>query len=1221
MTDLRDARPESGRLVVDAPPPLPRPSSGHPLARLLPVVMVVAAAGMMALYMTSGQRSPTSGLFPGMMVMSLLGTLVYGARGTQRGGEIDRLRRDYLRYLDGIDRAAAGTARRQHTDTWRTHPDPAMLWTLAGTDRMWERRPGEADFGCVRVGTGRRPLAIDLVGPDREPTDDADPVTTQALRRLLRGRSTVDGLPLTVTVGEASLLAVTGASAECRSLIRAMICQLAVFHNPADLAITAEVSEDTVGEWDWLKWLPHFRSGATDGVPHVVTVLDGVVRDEPVGTVLSVGGSGPGIHLDAGAVSVPGGGGTADGLNLAAATACARRLAAYRRDTARKHDAGGRPRHWPDLIRIGDPADLDPVAVWRSRRSADHLCVPIGFADDGTPVRLDLKESAQGGVGPHGLCVGATGSGKSEFLRTLALGLVATHPPDELNLVLIDFKGGATFLGLERAAHVSAVITNLAEEAHLVARMRDALAGEMHRRQQLLRWAGNAASTRDYARLREQRPEMPPLPALVIIVDEFSEMLTQHPEFAELFLAIGRLGRSLGMHLLLASQRLDEGRLRGLDTHLSYRVCLKTFSAAESRAVLGIPDAHHLPGKPGAAFLKTATGDLTRFRTAYVSGPVPSPTRQSAAPTVALFTARPSVPPPAECPTTHDARDALLDTVLDRLSGHGTPAHRVWLPPLTDPLPLDAPLSRMPTDRTPPLTVPFGVIDSPFDQRRDLLLADLSGQAGNVAVVGGPRSGKSTTMCSLMLALAATHDPRDVQLYGLDFGGGALAAAHGLPHVGAVAGRQDPDLVRRLVSELESLVRDREERFRAAGFEAIDNYRRYRAARRRDPDGDPFGDVFLFIDGWAALRGAFEHLEAQITALAAQGLGYGVHVVIAASRWADLRPALKDQLGTRVELRLGDPAESEMDRKRARLLADRRPGHGITRDGREFMIATPRLDGHTGSGDPGSGMAAAVAVLQQRYAGRCAPPITVLPGRIPRAELTGATEATRVVLGLGERENGCVTVDFGKHPHLIVLGDVECGKSSTLRTLCAGLVADVAADTAQLLVVDFRRSLLGVVEGAHLAGYVMSAAGLAPALNALIEQLTARMPGPNVTQRQLRTRSWWSGPEIYVVVDDYDLVADIPGLTTLLGWLPHARDVGLHVIVARRSGGAARAMFDPVLSRLREHGALGLVMSASPDEGTLFGVVRPGPLPPGRGTLITRNAPPQLVQVAWCDPP
>jgi S-DNA-T family DNA segregation ATPase FtsK/SpoIIIE len=772
-----------------------------------------------------------------------------------------------------------------------------------------------------------------------------------------------------------------------------------------------------------------------------------------------------------------------------------------------------------------------------------------------------------------------------------------------------------TSVGLERAAHVSAIITNLADEAHLVIRMRDALAGEVHRRQQLLREAG-VAGIGDYRRSGASVP----LPALVLIVDEFAELLTAHPDFAELFLAIGRVGRSLGMHLLLASQRLDEGRLRGLDTHLSYRICLKTFSASESRAVLGVPDAYQLPATPGAAYLKTASGEMTRFHAAYVSRPyladVPAP---SGSGTVRRFTA---------CPDPHDRREpvsppasgvTVLDAVLDRVAGHGTPAHRVWLEPLAGPPTLDTLLSRMPTDRLPPLTVPVGLVDSPFDQRRDLMVAALADQAGNVAVVGGPRSGKSTVLCTLVLALAATHDPRDVQIYGLDFGGGTLSSTRDLPHVGAVAGRHDTDLLRRTVGELDSLLQERESRFRAAGIDSIAEHRRRRAAGQSD---DLFGDVFLVIDGWAGLRASFEHLEAPITALAAQGLAYGIHVVLAASRWADLRPALKDHLGTRIELRLGDPAESEMDRRRARELSDCPPGRGITRDGRDTTLALPRLDGRSDTADAGAAMRSAAQQLRQRYAGRRAPSIAVLPASVNRPQSAARPDAaTRVVLGVGERALTAATMDFAVQPHLIVLGDVECGKTATLRTLCTELVSTTTAAQAQILVVDFRRTLLGVVETDHLAGYAMSASSLAAALSTLGERLSARMPGPEVTQHQLRARSWWSGPEVYVVVDDYDLVAEGTGLTPLLAWLPHARDVGLHLVVARRSGGAARAMFDPVLTRLRDLGAMGLMMSAAPEEGVLLGSVRPSVLPPGRGTLITRGRPDELVQVAWCDPP
>jgi S-DNA-T family DNA segregation ATPase FtsK/SpoIIIE len=382
------------------------------------------------------------------------------------------------------------------------------------------------------------------------------------------------------------------------------------------------------------------------------------------------------------------------------------------------------------------------------------------------------------------------------LLRTVALGMMARNSPEVLNLLLIDFKGGATFLDLTQAPHVAAVITNLSEEAPLVARMRDALAGEMNRRQQLLRTAG-CASVAAYEQARWAGAQFAALPALFIIVDEFSELLSQHPDFADMFVAIGRLGRSLGMHLLLASQRLDEGRLRGLEAHLSYRVCLKTLSASESRMVLGTADAYQLPNTPGMGLLRSASGDLTRFQTAFVSGRLQrngparglAAERQARPASVQWFTTE--VVGPLTRVVEPDASTAptILRAVLDRLSGQGPPAHRVWLPPVGLAPPLQSLLHGAESGS---LKVPIGVVDRPFEQRRTPLMADFSGAAGNVAVVGAPQSGKSTALRTLITALAAVHDPGQVQFYCLDFGGGTMASLRALPHVGAVASRAEP---------------------------------------------------------------------------------------------------------------------------------------------------------------------------------------------------------------------------------------------------------------------------------------------------------------------------------------------------------------------------------------------------------------------------------------------
>ena len=1167
---MEPARPPGGRIALDAPPTLPEATPVSPMARMMPVAMVAAVIGMSALYLRSGASSPRSPMFfalPVMMLVSLVGMLAHGGRGGARTAEINAQRADYLRYLDTVDGILRAGAAAQHRWVHRHHPEPEALWSLAGTQQMWQRDETHPEFLCVRVGIGDADPMTAVVLPELESDENADPVTTTAVRTLAGNRSRVPDVPVLVSLRDTRMVTVTGESGTCRAVVRALVCQLAVAHSPALLGIVTD--RDDGAEWDWLKWLPHSRAG--DGTRHRVVVADGTAppaADDV--TVVRIRSARSPVVVAADGVEISA---RYDQLSLPAALTCARRVA---RCSLRRASSGRDG--WPALMGIADPSVFDPVARW-SQPTDTPLRVPIGVDENGGTVHLDISESAAGGMGPHGLCVGATGSGKSEFLRTLVLGMIATHSPDDLNLVLVDFKGGATFLGLDTVNHVSAVITNLADEAPLVARMRDALSGEITRRQEVLRAAGNLADLAAYRRARTRDPALAPLPSLFVVVDEFSELLSQHPDFADLFVAMGRLGRSLGVHLLLASQRLDEGRLRGLDAHLSYRVCLKTFSAADSRAVLGVADAHHLPARPGAAYLKTSAGQLTRFQAAFVSGHIPGASTVAEGTYVVPqeFTSAAAQPVAQEAPSR-----PLLTTMLNQLQGHGGEAHRVWLPPLRRSPILEDLLG---TVVSSPLRVPIGLIDRPAEQRYEPYVVDMSGAAGNAAIVGAPQSGKSAALRTLVAALAARHDAATVQFYCLDFGGGALAALRDLPHVGCVAGRHEAELCRRTVAHLDGVLRDREENSRA--------------------DTDP--DVFLVVDGWSTVRSEFDVLESAITALAARGLSYGVHVVLTASRWADLRPALKDQLGTRIELRLGEPAESEMDRRRARELSTAPAGRGLTRDGHLMAIALP-----------------GTSRIPAQAGGSRAPRVELLPTTVRFDTISaGPRLPGGLLLGLRERDLGAAGLDVIDHPHLLILGDGESGKTALLRTLCTDLVRTHTPQEVALELVDYRRTLLGVVETDHLAGYSASPVALQSRLSALTARLTARMPDEHVTQRALRDRSWWTGPEIYVVIDDYDLVAGATGnpLTALADFLPHAKDLGLHVVIARRSGGAARAMFDPVLTRLREMGCSGFMMSASPEEGTLLGSTRPAPLPRGRGVLSVRGRADELVQVGWLDPP
>ena len=946
-----------------------------------------------------------------------------------------------------------------------------------------------------------------------------------------------------------------------------------------------------------------------------------------------------------------------DHCSLATAEAFARRLTPLHTVSGvveSNTEAGAGDADFMELLALGDVHRFEPDQAWQQRPARDRLRVPIGTGDGGAVVHLDIKESAQQGMGPHGLVIGATGSGKSEFLRTLVLGLAMTHSPEHLNMVLVDFKGGATFAGMSELPHVSAVITNLAQELTLVDRMQDALSGEMVRRQELLREAGNFASIRDYEKARATGEPLEPLPSLFIVVDEFSEMLAAKPEFIDLFVAIGRLGRSLGLHLLLASQRLEEGRLRGLESHLSYRVGLRTFSAQESRAVLGVPDAYELPPIPGLAYLKPDPTTMLRFKAAYVSGPPSGRLRvrrdeggklQGILPFTISEVLKLDVPvdDPEPEPTPVDTGDqqSLLDIAVDHMVGHGPAAHQVWLPPLDVPDTLDELMPDLAVDpqlglvsqewrALGGLVVPLGTVDRPREQRRDTLSVDLSGGAGHLAVVGGPRSGKSTTLRSVVAGMSLTTTPQESQFFVLDFGGGTFSGMTGLPHMAGVGTRSEPDVVSRIIAEVTGIVDRREKYFRANGIDSIETYRTRRAQGRAD---DGYGDVFLVIDGWSTLRADFDDLELEIQQLSTRGLTFGLHIVAATSRWADFRAAMRDMFGSRLELRLGDPLDSEIDRRISALVPQNRPGRGLVSSKLHFLTALPRIDGDPRAETLGDGVDDLVRRVTEAWTGPAGPKLRLLPERItlddvraqagvPATMADAEKGAHPLVVGINEKELAPVSLDPDVEPHLLILGDGQSGKSSILRGLAREIMRTRTPQQAQLVVVDYRRALLGEVPDEYLLNYLTSATQAQPALRDLATYLENRIPGPDVTPDQLRSRSWWSGAEVFVLVDDYDLVATQQSspVAALQPLLPQARDVGLHVTVARRSGGASRALYEPVIQSLRDLAMPGLMLSGSPDEGPLLGNLRAAPATAGRGRLITRERGVEVVQMAWTDP-
>ncbi|MEV4617879.1 type VII secretion protein EccCa [Asanoa sp. NPDC049573] len=879
-----------------------------------------------------------------------------------------------------------------------------------------------------------------------------------------------------------------------------------------------------------------------------------------------------------------------------------------------------------NLLGIEDPSTVDTAWLWRDRGPRGFLRVPIGLDEQGQPVLLDLKEAAQLGMGPHGLCVGATGSGKSELLRTLVLGLAVSHSPEQLALVLIDYKGGATFAPFAELPHVAGVITNLEDDAGLVERAYASLDGEVKRRQQVLRDAGNVANIADYAAVRDQRPDLPPLPYLMVVIDEFGELLTARPDFIELFLTIGRIGRSIGVHLLLSSQRIEGGKLKGLDTYLSYRLGLRTFSEAESRTVLETPDAFHLPPLPGFGYLKVDTTIYQRFKAGYVSAPrhpqaIEAPVDQ--APVVRALG-------PYNAPVvTEDAEAELpartvggtvLGLLVDQLVAAAKPVHQIWLPPLPAALTLDQVAGPVVAGRggvrlraeLPPMRVPIGVLDDPAHQRQGGWVLDLTAAGGHVAVIGGPQSGKSTLLRTLVTALALCHTPRQVAVYAVDLVGSGLSTLAGFPHVGGVAGRSDRERVRRTLEEVRVMLEEREQLCRAHGIDSVEALRVRHAAG--DLPGLATADVVLVVDGLGALRTDFEDLEPLLADLLQRGGGYGVHVVATMLRWNDVRMALQATFGGRIELRLGDPTDSAVDRRLAETIRADRPGRALTAGKLFGQVALPRIEGLAVSDGLAEAVEQVATLVRTAWSGPAVPPVRVLPHLLPADRLPDAAASPeRVPVGVDELALRPVDLDlFGTDQHLLVLGDGRCGKTNLIRLVARGLCARYTDEQVVFAVVDPRGQLRDAIPAAYVGGYAPHARMAAALATGVAKELLKRVPDDAAAGAAR------AGPRVVLLVDDYDLLAGggQRPLEALLPLLPAARDLGLHVVLTRPVAGAARALYEPFVLALRETGTTGLVLAGDRAEGPVFPGVYAGPQPAGRGWWVRRGEPGRLVQTA-----
>ena len=1198
---------------------LPAPPDRPPRQRLPMVSALVPVLLGVVLWLIT--RSVFSVLFLALSPLMMLGSWWEGRR-SGRADLAERLavhRSDVEEVVDRLERE------RQEEIERRFAAAPAVseldLIVRDLDPRLWERQPGDADYLDLRVGIAPLPSRSTVTiahGGDRTLRGELEAIPPRF--------ATLPAVPVTLPLTEVGNIGIAGPSPTADHVARGLVAQACALHSPSELVVTALLSEDATRGWSWVKWLPHTRSPLSPlGERHVATDVDAYVdllaslnqiiadrqaardpRDDtpPTPSVLVVVDDrlplerarltgllerGPAVGVHAlwisatsrrlpkpcrGVVDIDASGSSAavsyitrnarveevglDLLDPAAAGLLARDLAPVVDVSSERSRDAGVPRRVAMVDLLGGPALLDDAEEVLERwheseggREGRGLRVPIGAGSTG-PFAIDLRHD-----GPHALVAGTTGAGKSELLQSLLIGLAVTHAPERVTFLLVDYKGGAAFKDCVGLPHTVGLVTDLTPA--LVRRALTSLRAELHRRERLL----NRANAKDLMALEAAgHPETPP--SLLIVVDEFAALAREVPAFVEGVVDVAQRGRSLGLHLVLATQRPQGVVTDNIRANTNLKIALRVATDDESADVVASPAAAQIDRSlSGRAVARLGPSDLITFQTGYVGGAT-EVADDAPVVEVADLAANGRTPWPREEGTTSVGP---VSTDLERLAATVTRAHertgsplprRPWLDPLHD----RYDLLRLPRDGSD-AALPLGVADEPDRQWQRIATFDPD-QDGSLLVYGAGGSGKTVVLRTLAASAALTDADHPVYVHGIDAAGRGLGLLAPLPQVGAIVAVDDHERFTRLLTDLRELVDRR--------TDALGRHRASTLAELRHNGGPEYARaprVLLLIDGFEQLQSTYESVERgrwydEVLRLAGDGRPAGVHLAITGSRRTAFPTVLTSTVGRRLVLRLASEDEYAMLGADTRLVdGDEPPGRAIDGDGlTQIALVGTRTD--TAGQD--EALRSLGTALQRAGAPR-APDVAVLPEVIPGVEVIGGGATGGIVVGLDDRlEPFELPVD----EHVLVTGPPRAGRT----TAAATVIAALHAIGRPPLVVAGRRPVPGV-------------------------QATTQHVGPDAAAMAFEAPP--SG--VCIVIDDLETLLDGPADMALERLLD--RD---DIVVIATCEAATARRYSMTLSRLRRT-RRAVLLQPDPDLDTeLAGA----PIPrSGRATPTGRGL--------WCD--
>lgn len=901
---------------------------------------------------------------------------------------------------------------------------------------------------------------------------------------------------------------------------------------------------------------------------------------------------------------------------------------------------------------------------------------------------IDFIETARDGTGPHGCAQGKTGTGKSYLLNNIVLTLCATYGPDKISFILADFKGGSAFDGFEDIPHVIACLTNLEEERELVDRAGDVIDGEMERRERFLR-QHQCKDILAYREKMKNDPSLEPLADLLIIADEFHEFMIGNRPYLKLFTRVGAKGRSLGMHIIPCSQFIDAGLLADLMNHLTFGISLTAATQGQSRAVLdGDPSAAQLPSGRGHAMIRyvdpeSQTNKVDTFVGFSIEDPYVTRTRTASEKkearksnvnhilpfdlevSSAVLSMTNDTPSKTEVENVEEVVKTHTMTQKQALIAHLTKfdeyrPRQLWQPSLTQPMTLyDTNPGQFEALRNSRgVNIRIGDLDDPHHHSRPAYVVPLR---TNIAISGSSGVGKSLTLMTMIASTGVTY--RDlVNWYLIDFSSGC-GSVENYPNVGGYATKNDTDTIERFIGEFYRILDYRSKKFAERRISRVDDYLDMK--RESSDSMDPYNYMVLAIDDFPGLCMTDEdEYRTKLIKLCAEGPRYGLHVVATMSDPMALKFKYQDLFSQNVILRVDDTSKlgskiSSDVKMKMKSVSAVQPGRGIDPStGLPFVVMVPRLTkiepvenlpGQLPVYDFKEDQAAHIQELGARLTRSVpkVPEIVVVGSQVSFASVWSACMGVpgfdktlpyhKRLLPLGQNVRD-LSVSFvpsteGNPPHLMIAGAPKSGRSSTLRTIMGSITAQYSPKEARVILIDPAFSHINEAEHLIADGYmrkdnyIQSAPDdIARVSESIIRLLNKRAPQSGVDARTILERTWFDGPELFVLIDNYTSIMSQQGMSSPLDEIVKhlgAENRGIHLIIATNAMGfVVNTQMNKPMKALMSISTPILMLNGPSTEARVTGMKKKfEERRPGRGELVdTVNSRADLVQVAWMEP-